>query len=42
MLYLDRSLHPYCAASWDVFLSWNVGKRRAAEVRLTFLIIEEI
>ena len=28
----DRSQHPYCAPSWQAFLGWNVGKRRAAEV----------
>lgn len=33
-LWTDRSVHPYCAPSQQAFLDWNVGKRRAAEVRM--------
>ncbi|XP_067134600.1 YEATS domain-containing protein 2 [Centruroides vittatus] len=28
---IDRSCHPYCAPSVEVYYSWNVGKQRAAE-----------
>ncbi|CAH1775073.1 unnamed protein product [Owenia fusiformis] len=27
----EYSLHPYCAATKEMFFKWNVGKRRAAE-----------
>jgi len=27
-----RMVHPYAAPSWDTFLQWNIGRRRAAEV----------
>lgn len=31
----DRTLHPYCASSVEVFYSWYVGKQRSAEVSST-------
>lgn len=35
MLYVftDDDSHPFCATSVDQYYSWNIGKRRAAEVR---------
>ena len=33
----DRSVHPYCAETEKEFLSWRVGKRRAAEVGATLV-----
>lgn len=28
---IDRSCHPYCAPSLEIYYSWNIGKQRAAE-----------
>ena len=38
-IFSAKFLHPYCAASNESWLNWNIGRRRSSEVRIFHIFV---